>query len=201
MMPAPHFQIGRYWGKLTNQQFGKAKSGNPQIVFSFLLVGMVDPKDPEGDLLACTQYERSIFRAITEKTVEYVLEDLAALGFTGNSYQQISLDHPHCCDLRDTEIALFCQHEEDNRPEHAGEIRERWSIARANSGPKVDTLDDKDARKLDAMFGKQLKSQSKAIIDAKKVEEAEAPAEPAEPLSVETAKQEAAAVADKDIPF
>jgi hypothetical protein len=188
---------------MTNQQFGKSRAGNPQIVFSFLIVGEVDQADPEGDLLSCSQYERSIFRTITEKTIEYVLEDLAALGFTGTSYQQLSLDHPQCVDLRGTEIALFCNHEEDNREEHAGEIRERWSIARASSGPKVDTLDNSDARKLDAMFGKQLKSQSKAIIDRKKVEESEAPAEqPAAPLTPEAVATEAAANENKDdIPF
>ena len=154
-MARPFYEPGRYWGKITRQKLGQASTGTPQLVLSFTVLGKVDPADPDGNLLpVMQQYERTIFRSITEKTIEWVGQDLETLGFTGGSYRQFDEDDPECCDLRGNELAFSCNHEAHYK---TGEPCEKWSIASDGSGLEVKPLDDQAIRKLDAMFGKQLK--------------------------------------------
>jgi len=206
MANAPTYEPGRYWGRITRQQLGQTSNGNPQFVLSFLIVGKVNPADPEGDLLAVPQqYERSVYRVITEKTTEYLLQDLEVLGFTGESFAALDENNSDCCDLRGTELAFTCTHEFRQAQDETGkwvntkDVRERWSIARDSTGPKVEPLTAKDVKKLDAMFGRALK-QSSAAVKA-----AENPVEkPPEAKTEPTIMEEAAAMDSKpedDIPF
>lgn len=197
MAKALYYEPGRYWGKVTNQQLGVSGSGNAQIVITFRVLGKVNPADPDGDLLPClNEYERSVFRTITDKTIEWVQQDLEKLGFDGDSFGQIDLQHSHCCDLRGTELAFSCTHEADNRAEYAGVLRERWSIASDSGAPQVKPLDSKALRQLDAMFGKSLKAIKK---NGKKAE----PAEELPPLTAANLAAETAAAIAKDdgVPF
>lgn len=202
MAKALHYEPGRYWGKVTNQKLTQSSTGNSQIVITFHIVGKVNPNDPDGDLLPCpNEYERSIFRTITEKTIQWVEQDLERLGFEGESFGQIDLEHPNCCDLRGKELAFSCTHEADNREEFAGVLRERWSIATDGTGPQLKPLDSKAIRKLDAMFGKSLKGLKKRTKEALP---AEPPPEGLTPLTAENMAEEAAAAVQEDgapIPF
>lgn len=200
MARAPTYTPGRYWGKLTNQQLGKTKTDKPQIILSFQIMGRIDPADPDGDLISCNEYERSVFRVITENTLEYAMKDLATLSFTGDSLSQIGLDHPHCVDMRGTETALSCDHEE--YPAGSGKIKERWEIAREGGSLQVKPLDEKEKRTLDTLFGRKLKKQSAGILEAKKVQEVQEAenAAGAASLTPETIATETAGNTD-DVPF
>jgi hypothetical protein len=154
------YEPGRYWGQITNQELSKSSTGNPQIVISFRLVGRVNLSDPEGELLRCPDGERRMFRSITDKTIEYVLDDLQKLGFNGTSFSQIDLEREGCIDLRSTEHAFMCAHEEYN-----GKVREKWSL----SGDfKSEPLPEKEARQLDALFGAALRKRAKQAPAAEK---------------------------------
>jgi hypothetical protein len=159
MARGPYYQPGRYLGKVINQQLGETSKGNPQVVITFQILGRINPEDPEGPLLVCGEhYDRSVFRAITDKTIDWVLQDLERLGFDGQSFADIDLNTTGCCDLRNRECEFSCAHEPHYR---TGEPREVWQVASDGGGLEVKPLDAKQVRQLDAMFGKQLKQLGK----------------------------------------
>ena len=186
------YDPGTYWGKITNQQLGTTSNGNPQFVLSFSVLGIVDPADPEGALMGCPPGERSVYRVITDKTIAFVLEDLARLGFEGDDFAQLDLNTPGCQDFTRLEFPFFCQHDT-----YEGKVREKWGLARG--GQNVKPLESSDLRSLNAMFGKELKAQSRELKKAKPAP----PAEPqASPLAAELEAAEAAATpTGDDIPF
>lgn len=165
MARGPFYQPGRYWGKVTRQHLGETSTGNPQIILSFEVKGMVNPADPEGDLLGVNaNYERSVYRVITENTIDYVKADLDILGWYGVRWSQFDEGSSECVDIRGKEIAFICTHEnKQTKDETTGkwvntaEVREVWSIAQANTGPLVKPLEPAKAKALDAMFGRVLK--------------------------------------------
>ena len=162
-----YFDKGRYIGQLTNQQLGKTSNGNPQIVLTFNIIGKVDLSDPQGALLDCPKYERTVYRVITNKTIDYVLKDMEAIGFEGNSFGQIDSSMPGFQDLRGKEIELFCDH--DN---YEGKEKEKWGIYTEFEGAKVEKLEAADVRKLDTLFGKALKDRKPATPPVKHAGEA-----------------------------
>lgn len=148
----PKYQPGRYVANITNQQIGKNRNGNSQIILSFRISGRVDPSNPMS-ILDCEEGDRSIFQVITDKTIDFVVEDLRSAGFKGESFGQISLNHPNCCDMRGEEIEVTCSHEE-----YQGRMVEKWRLYRESSGPRVEEMDRSEFRELDAMFGAKLKA-------------------------------------------
>ncbi len=156
MARGPYYEPGRYWGKVVNQQLGQTSTGKPQIVITFTVLGRVNSADPEGELLPCgANYERSLFRVITDKTAEWAAQDLRRLGFTGDAFADVDLNATTVSDMRGNEAAFSCEHDE-----YEGNVRERWQVASDGAGFVVKPLEAKQARQLDAMFGKFLKSTS-----------------------------------------
>lgn len=198
----PQYEVGRYYGRVTRQAMGEAKTGNPQFVLSFVILGKVNLADPEGELLSCPQGERSIYRTITEGTIQFVIEDLQALGYTKPSFKYLDPATPGFVDFAGKELEFFCSHETDNRD---GNLREKWGIARAKR--EIAPLDAKKARNLDALYGKQLKSlaadatpSTAAVAGRTPATMTEPPAESNGVRDANAALQEAAAEVD-DIPF
>lgn len=153
------YDAGKYWCKVTNQQLGKTNTGKSQFVLSFDVQGKVNQSDPEGDLEPCDNYERSIFRTITPKTVEWLFDDIEHLcergeiEFALDGFEFLNPATDGYLDLTGVEFEAECKHETyENKP------KERWSISTGGGGLSVDPLDDKGVRELNAMFGKQLKS-------------------------------------------
>lgn len=147
---APHYQPGRYWGKITDHAISATKTnGYPQIVIRFAVIGAVNPADPEGELINVgASQERTMYRVITDKTKPYVEEDMARLGLQG-SPRQLDLNEDCAVDLRGKELAFFCKHEPNQ--DNSG-LREVWSLAMERK--PLERLDPKGLRALDAMFGK-----------------------------------------------
>ncbi len=187
-------EMGRYWGRVTHQKLGKSSNGNPQIMVSFVILGKVNAADPEGDLLPVTQqYERTVFRVITDKTIEWVMQDLDKLGWTGEDWATFDEGHPQCCSIVGAELAFSCKHEAHYL---TGEPREVWSVAQDNPGLAVVPLETSELRKLNALFGKALKGRQKS---EPKAQPARTPATPP-PIGSEAAAVEAAE-ADDGVPF
>jgi hypothetical protein len=169
MARGPQFDVGRYWGKVTHQRLGETKSGNPQLVLSFTILGMVNLSDPEGDLLSCPQGERTIYRPLTENTLDYAKQDMDTLGWYGDRWSQFDEENPQFVSIIGNEYPFYCKHKNKQvKNEETGkwvdadpvELREEWSIAQSG-GPVVKPLEAKALSKLDAMFGKALKGRQK----------------------------------------
>jgi len=153
MPKGPYYAPGRYWGKIVDHSLEKTKTGKPQIIVRFAVIGAVDPANPEGNLISTgNPQERTVYRVITEATKPYVEADLERLGFDGDRLSQLCLTNPDHVDLRGRELAFFCQHEADQN----GTMRERWSLA-FDKKREIRPLEAKELRQLDAMFGKALK--------------------------------------------
>lgn len=179
MANGPFYAPGVYVCQVTDQALSKASTGTPQFVLKVKVLGKPDPKDPGSYIPVDQQYDRTIFRTITDKTIPYLTEDLKALGFTGSSFRYLDPNVEGAQIFTGTILDCYCKHENDQR----GDLRERWSIARQGGGKlDVEALDAAEVRKLDALFGKQLKQQPAT---------APKPAPTAAPLDV----------SDDDVPF
>lgn len=200
------YQIGNYRGRLVSQKLGQTSNGNSQLVFTFTILGQIDLADPDGALIACPNYNRSVFRVITDKTIQYVTQDIkrlitaAGLSAAPKDFDDLDERTPGFLDLRGTEIDLYCQH--DN---YQGEDREKWQISHGGSGgPEVKPLDSAGIRKLNAMFGKQLQKETAAGKPADpKPPSAKPNAAKLAKSSTKELQEEAAAMGadDGDVPF
>lgn len=190
MSRGPHYEKAAYVGRITAQAMGETGTGKPQFVLRFLVLGRVNPLDPQGELLACEQYERTMYRVITDKTIEYLTEDLEKLGFQGESFKDLDPASPTCHSFVGSEHEFYCNHEANQE----GGLREKWGLARGASALEVKALEPKAVRQLDTLFGKNLKAIKKAA----------AKPTPAQAAMVNELLQSAAAANDgpgDDLPF
>lgn len=197
-----------YWGRVVRQAMGTSSGGHPQFVLTFTVVGKVNPSDPDGELLSCEENERSLYRVITDKTVDYVWQDIETLCEAKGLQAPASMrnldptraDFTH--DFTDAELAFYCKHEP-----YEGKLREKWQISRPAGTNAGDPLDDKGMRQLDALFGKRLstakaadKVPAKRSRDTKAAMNLQAP--PADDGPAPWDENEApAAAGNDDIPF
>ena len=152
------YDEGNYRGEIIDQAIGAASTGNPQLVLQFRVLSHAN-----GDPVM-KQYERTLYRIITEKTQSFVQQDLYTLGFTGSSFRQLDPAIEGFQDLTGQQVEFYCAHEENLK----GEMREKWSIAHGPRPIKYDPLAESDYRRLDAMFGFKpaAKTVDKAASDA-----------------------------------
>ncbi len=150
---AAFYSEGLYRVQFTKQALGvSSQKGTPQFVLAFNVLGRYDQN---GNVHQVQQYERAFYRPITEKTVEYLLQDLDNLGMVGiTSFKQLDPSHPNPA-LITGEGDMWCGSEEGQD----GKPRERWSVPRAG-GVEVKQLPASEASKLDNMFGAALKKWS-----------------------------------------
>lgn len=159
-MPSkPYYEVGRYACKIISQALGEAGTGTPQFSIRFTVQGLVDTSDPTRLIPAQQQYERTHYRAITNKTIPYFVEDLKVLGFAGSSFRQLDPNNEDFHDLAGRDVDMWCSHENglDGTP------REKWGVARKGGGDlDIKPLDSKKVRELDNLFGKHLKGMKAA---------------------------------------
>lgn len=140
-MSAPQYPEGGYIGKVTQQALVKSQNkGTPQLVIRFTVESKADGSD------CGPKQERTMYRAITANTAQYVQEDLAKLGFTGSSLSEVDPNSPKFSfDLKGQQIGVYCKHEADTE----NNLREKWQLSRtfAIEGEPVT-----DYESLDAMF-------------------------------------------------
>ena len=154
-MARPFYEEGNYVALVTDQALGKASTGTKQFVLKFKVLGTVDVDNPEEYMPAQNQYERSMYRSLTDKTIKYVSEDLERLGFSGSSFGQLSLDHPQPQSFVGNQINVYCEH----KPHYqTGEPQERWGLARSVEANPIqgERLENKELRELDSLFGAYL---------------------------------------------
>lgn len=151
-MASVFYQPGNYVGEVKEQRLGETKTGKPQFVIRFKVLGT--PLD-EGEYAPVSQqYDRTIYMVITEGTMPYVAEKLKRLGYAGKGFGPLDPDNASHQSFVGQVIDVWCKHEADQD----GNAREKWDIARGPSSLTVNPLPSKKVRELDALFGKSLLS-------------------------------------------
>jgi len=151
MGKTPHYERGNYRCRITSQGLGKSREKKTDYFFiEFLPVAKIRPDGSES--LCESGYKRNYDRFLTENTKEYALGDLDFLGFEGNSFGQINLDHPQCFNMTGMEIEMYCTHEVNGENTY-----ERWHLNTGGGGREIIPATQNDVRKLDALFGSDLR--------------------------------------------
>lgn len=153
MSQGPHYAAGRYRCEITNHGLTKASTGTVQIVIKFRVLESINPRVPIEQ-----NYERMAFLPVTEKTMEYLIPKLEALGYSRDSIRFLDLDNPQCHDLRGTTAEFFCKHEAGQD----GSMRERWDVCTPSAAMELKPPDPQDIRRLDMLFGRARKTGSPA---------------------------------------
>ncbi len=175
-MSSPFYEEGNYLCEIVEQGFTVAKTGTTQF---YLKVKVLEDEYGEP-VRQC--YQRTIFRAITEKTAEYFIADLLQLGYTRDSFRFLDPNEPNHHSFVGERALFFCRHEQGQSG-----TQEKWGIARTGGGFTAKPPEDKAIRALDNLFGKQLR----ASVSASRATQPQ-------PKAQQTAAQ---AVGDDDLPF
>jgi hypothetical protein len=140
---------GVYRGRIRDYGIVKSQAGNqhPTVFIDFTVIGRYNAAT--GELESCPEVRRSYFRAITERTVSWLLSDLKTIGYDRPGFQYFDPEVPGAVDLFNREIDVDCEHETYN-----GQPRERWSIHRKRNRDKVGRG---ELSKLDAIYADKLK--------------------------------------------
>lgn len=170
------YQPGDYVCEVVNQGLGETSNGNPQFFLTFKVLRYAD-----NDERVDQSYERTHYRAITDKTIPYFCEDLKALGFQRSGFRFLSLDTAGHQSFVGNEVVMNCRHES-----YQGKEGERWNIAREGGALDIKPLPDAKLRQLDAMFGTHLKGMAKE--------------EKPQPVAAGPARDDME-VSDEDVPF
>lgn len=144
---APFYQPGRYLCEIVDQGLTNAKTGTLQIALKFKVLRGTQPD------VEVIQYERTVFLAVTEKTMQYVVPKLQALGYTRDALRFLNLEDPNHHDLRGTEAVMFCKHETGQD----GVLREKWDVASGSKALELTPPDPKALRTMDQLFAKARK--------------------------------------------
>lgn len=150
-MSTPFYEKGRYLCRITSQALGAAKTGTPQFVLRFQVIGLIKFDGAED----VTEYERTAYLYITEKTIKYFMDAMRTLGFHGSSFKDLDPNTDGYHDFTGIEVAMYCDHESDLE---GGGSHEKWGVAKQSSDLDVAPLDSKKLRDLDNLFGKDLKA-------------------------------------------
>lgn len=154
------YEPGTYRGTITNWGLTKAKTGTPQFFVTFDILGKVDQSAPDAQLISCQAGERTIFRAITDKTIEWITGDLEQLGYPFDSFDQLERQHAAAHDFAGIEIPVRCEPHV-----YEGKASESWSFAWGGGGKFEATPPNKsEVSKLNALFGKKMKAARTAPV-------------------------------------
>ncbi len=134
---------GKYRGRIRDYGVEQSQAGqqHPTVFLNFEIVGQYDPTT--GELLSCPTASRTYRKAITPKTIGWLLADLKAIGYDKPGLEYLDPETPGAIDLFDHEIDVVCEHDT-----YEGQTRERWSIHRERTRERVrrDVLASLDAQ-------------------------------------------------------
>lgn len=143
------YQPGKHMGRITKWGMGKTKNGNPQLFFSAEIIGKLNA---DGSLASCPQFERTVFRVITDKTIEYIVEDLKNLGYPHETFDQLDPSAPNAHSFAGLQVPLTCKHDT-----YEGKTNEKWEFAFGGAGYQAVPLERRQVAELNATFGKFLR--------------------------------------------
>lgn len=178
MPHSPYYDVGRYLVRLGKHAVVE-KTAGPQLVIKFEVLGVYDKT---GQVVDCSGYERSFYRVLNDKTMSFAIDELKALGFSAPKFSSLDPESDDPFSFDGIECDMWCSH----KPDQNGNLRENWAPAKTGSGEIEGKRADRSAlRKLDSLFGKELKS-SKPTASKREPQPAAAMAQ---------------GVSDDDVPF
>jgi len=153
-MAKPFYKQGKYAVTFRGEQgFSETQSGNTQFFLRFDVTHIAVGEEWEA---VPNSYTRAYYRVINANTAEFAVEDLMALGYTGDSFKQLD---PRCPEpfMFEGQSVMICNHESWGN----GEPRESWTPARerAGSAKAVELIDSKKLKQLDMLFGRAFKGE------------------------------------------
>lgn len=143
------YQPGEYSCEVLEQGFGQTKTGKDQLIFKFRVMDHV-AHDADGNEVitpSTQQTEEYCYQTITpdsEKAMNYLMTCLRYAGFEGNDFSQMN--------FVGSRVRFKVEPNEYN-----GEVNDRWSMAAPPM--RVAPFDNSAAKKMNALFDRQLKSQ------------------------------------------
>lgn len=164
---------GIYLAKITNHGMTKAGTGTPQWFADIRVTGVAaDDNNLERGFNPVSEVSKTIYEPLTAGTVEFFLEKLRSIGFTGKSPKELYTDHPDAQDFIGREIVVSCEHDE-----YKEKMREKWKISRRKARK---SLSEEDLDNLEALFGDKFKetadtSDAGEYFDKKAEENGQAP--------------------------
>jgi hypothetical protein len=140
---------GKYRGRITDYGVTQSQAGQqlPMVFITFEMIGQYDPDT--GEVEPCESATRTYYKAITPKTIGWLLADLKAIGYDRPGLEYLDPEVPGAVDLFGREIDVVCEHEM-----YQGRTRERWSIHRERTHEKIGR---EGLARLDAQFGDQIR--------------------------------------------
>jgi hypothetical protein len=181
------FLPGTYRCRVTCQAFTKAKTGTDQFELQFEPLGQYDPQT--GELVACADDMRTIYKSISEKTVAGFFEDLRQLfGYEHGTFTRLMSEVEGHYNLIGMEFDAKLSYEV-----WQGKERERWNWDARRSGTPNQRITQEDAKRLDMLFG--------VARPAVKPPAAKSRRKPAAPANQEGPEFHKAPEADSSIPF
>lgn len=159
---AMQVEPGKYVAKITGHKLTESKKGTPQIAFSIDVLGRVNPADPETLDPEGAGLQRTIFRPVTDKSAEWIWQDLDRLGFTGDVFEQ--LDEELAAQSNVAFISLAGRDVEVKCSEnfYEGKSNERWDFAMGGGGMNLQAADKSKVRELSATLGRKKVQQKSA---------------------------------------
>lgn len=143
-----NLQPGIYKATLQGACLTEAKTGTSQIAYEFITDSVLDSS---GEYVDCPSVTRTIFRALTENTIDYAVADLKRLGYDRDNFDDISPDSPNAFDFSGIEVQVEMRIEEG--PD--GREREKWEFSHKAARKKLEAT---GVSKLNALFGSKLRA-------------------------------------------
>lgn len=152
---AVYYSPGRYSCRIKQQGIEKSKKGKDMLVFVFRPEAVIGRDEEGNDTLdgsIFAEHDRTarlVIDPANEAGMDYTMKKLRFAGFTGITFSELN--------LVDKLVILKCEPSEYN-----GKETESWEFPLPELGEReVKALDSKEARRLDALFGKKLKEGAK----------------------------------------
>lgn len=141
------FTAGYYVGHIQKWNLSEAGTGNPQFVINFI---PAYKKGPKGAKEECPNDPRSVYRVITDKTIEYFANDLKALGYDRDTFDDLDPTSPNAFNFEGIEIEVRMKLET-----YDGRERERWELAMVKT--EIKPLERQGISALNAQFANKLR--------------------------------------------
>lgn len=120
------FAEGVYVCRIKSQELSTSSNGNLQLMISFAVLGVPDPANADNYLrVEHGRFEqtRRLWLTFTDKSMEFALEHLSALGWHGESVMELDARKAGFHSFRDQVVDLYCKHEGE------APVRERWQVS------------------------------------------------------------------------
>ncbi len=149
--------LGTYRARMDSVSLGKsANKGTPEIRFNATLIG----KHGVNGLEACNASNITVFRYVSDGTIDFLIQELAWLGYNRESFAELDSNHPNAFPWPGVEFDVGPKVESYDAGDGKGpKDREKWEFRRG--APKGKPIEKEEVSALDAKYGAYLKDRAK----------------------------------------